>query len=60
MKKIAYTPELLAQLAVIKKTATQLSRLEEDKPNEQLIAEIDVVKDILDMTKQLVQNHFVK
>ena len=56
MWKIAYTPELLTQLYIIKKTSFELVKINEDKSGEQLLEEIETVKSLLEGTKRLVDD----
>ena len=48
MRKIAYTPELLTQLYIVKKATLELVRLNEDKSREQIFEEIETIKKLLD------------
>jgi hypothetical protein len=54
MGKIVYTPALLTQLCIVKKATFELVRINEDKSGEQLLEEIETVKNLLEETKHLV------
>ncbi|HEY9044968.1 MAG TPA: hypothetical protein VIN08_03700 [Ohtaekwangia sp.] len=56
MAKITYSPELLTQLSTIKKLSLEIIKIDEDKSDEQLLAEIEIIHDVLNETKRLVEN----
>jgi len=56
MAKITYSPELLIQLSTIKKLSLEIIKIDEDKSDEQLLAEIEIIHDVLNEAKRLVEN----
>ena len=54
MKNVIYTQQLKDQLAMIVQASTLLAEVVPDKCEEQLLAEIDFIKDRLDETKPLI------
>lgn len=56
MRNVIYNDELVVRLQTIRKTTEQFSKEDSRKSIEQLIAEIDIIKELLDETK----NHLNK
>ncbi|HEY9008076.1 MAG TPA: hypothetical protein VIM75_18170 [Ohtaekwangia sp.] len=55
MAKITYSPELLTQLSTIKKLSLEIIKIDEDKSDEQLLAEIEIIHEVLNETKRLIE-----
>jgi len=55
MAKITYSPELLTQLSTIKKLSLEIIKIDEDKSDEQLLAEIEIIQEVLNETKRLIE-----
>lgn len=53
MQNIIYTPELTGHLQIIRKTAQEFSKAVEGKSPEQFLAEIEVIKSLLEEAKDL-------
>ena len=56
MADVNYNHELIVRLQTIRKTTEQFSKADGRKSTEQLIAEINIIKELLDETK----NHLIK
>ncbi len=56
MADVIYNHELVVRLQTIRKTTEQFSKADDRKSTEQLIAEINIIKELLDETK----NHLIK
>jgi hypothetical protein len=56
MTNVIYNDELVVRLQTIRKTTEQFSKEDSTKSTEQLIAEIEIIKNLLDETK----NHLIK
>lgn len=56
MTSVIYNDELVVRLQTIRKTTEQFSKEDSTKSTEQLIAEIEIIKNLLDETK----NHLIK
>lgn len=56
MTDVVYNDQLLVRLHTIRKATEQLSKEDSKKTAEQLIAEIDIIKSLLDETR----SHLVK
>jgi hypothetical protein len=56
MMNVIYNDELLVRLHTIRKTTEQFSKEDEFKSVDQLIAEIDMIKKLLDNTKDYLAN----
>jgi len=56
MGNIIYSPELLTQLNIIRYATCQFTKIEEDKSCEQLIEEVQIIKDLLDDALSLVKH----
>lgn len=54
MKKVIYTQALKNHLDLIKKTSIELAKEEPYKSTEQLLAEIQFVKNLLEESKQFI------
>lgn len=54
MKKVIYTQTLKNHLNLIKKTSNELAKEEPYKTVEQLLAEIEFVKNLLEESKQFI------
>jgi hypothetical protein len=55
MGDVIYNDELVVRLQTIRKTTEQFSKADGRKSTEQLIAEINIIKELLDETK----NHLI-
>ena len=42
---------------MIKKVSLEVIKIDEDKSDEQLLAEIEIIHDVLNETKRLIENH---
>lgn len=56
MGDVIYNDELVVRLQTIRKTTEQFAKADGRKSTEQLIAEINIIKELLDETK----NHLIR
>jgi len=54
MENVIYNAELVIQLQIIRKATEQFSKEDRFKSADQLIAEIDIIKSLLDHTRNYV------